>query len=109
DTDIFVANDQSPNYLFRNDGGRFTDVALAAGVAYGPDGSARAGMGVDAGDVDLDGREDLVVTHFADEPDGLFLAEGGGLFRDAAAAMGVARPPLLPLGLGGALTHHDPA
>jgi tetratricopeptide (TPR) repeat protein len=107
DTDIFVSNDQGPNYLFQNRGGRFQEVALAAGVAYGPDGAARAGMGVDAGDLDLDGREELVVTNFADEPAGLFLAEGGGLFRDAASELGVAGPTLLPLGFGVVFTDFD--
>jgi hypothetical protein len=53
DDDVFVANDEWANFLFQNDGrGRFRDVALEWNVAYGPDGRARAGMGVDAGWID---------------------------------------------------------
>jgi hypothetical protein len=107
DADVFVANDQGPNYLWRNDGGRFTDVALVAGVAYGPMGTARAGMGVDAADIDGDGREDIVVTNFADEPDGLFLAESGGFFQDVAEPLGVAGPTREPLAFGVVLFDHD--
>ncbi len=48
--DLFVANDTQPNKLFRNNGnGSFTDVGVAAGVAFGETGVARAGMGVGRG------------------------------------------------------------
>ena len=58
--DIFVANDSVPNVLFRRTGPwRYEDVALLAGVAVASDGTARAGMGVDAADYDGDGRLDL--------------------------------------------------
>jgi enediyne biosynthesis protein E4 len=47
--DVFVANDSVPNFLFRNQGdGRFTEIALPAGVAVATDGQPRAGMGTDA-------------------------------------------------------------
>lgn len=74
DTDVYVAADSSPNQLFVNDGrGRFTDVAFSAGVALSPEGAAEAGMGVAAGDVDLDGRLDFAVTNFSGEPTALYL------------------------------------
>ena len=58
--DVFVANDAVPNFLFHNDGkGRFSEVALAAGVAVGRDGKARAGMGTEFADYNGDGRLDL--------------------------------------------------
>ena len=107
DQDIFVANDNSPNYLWRNDGARFTDVALSAGVAYGPEGDARAGMGVDARDLNGDGLEDLVVTHCENESDALFLSQGVGLWRDAAREWGIAGPTLAPLGFGVLLEDFD--
>ena len=59
--DLFVANDTMPNFLFVNrGGGKFEEMGLAAGVAYGNDGNPRAGMGVDSADYDNDGRMDLV-------------------------------------------------
>jgi enediyne biosynthesis protein E4 len=62
--DLLVANDTEPNFLYRNNGdGTFTDVALVAGVAYGENGKALSGMGVDFGDYDRDGFLDIFVTN----------------------------------------------
>ena len=55
--DLFVANDTEPNKLYKNNGnGTFTDEGVAAGVAFSESGTARAGMGADAGDFDGSGR-----------------------------------------------------
>lgn len=83
--DIFVANDTTPNFLFRNQGdGRFSETALAAGVAYNPDGRASSSMGVDFRDYDNDGREDLFVTVLTNERFLLFRNIGAGQFTDAS-------------------------
>src|SRR5262249_2674768 len=66
--DLFVANDSSANFLFRNLGGmRFEEVGHFAGVAGNASGAYQAGMGVAAGDLDGDGRIDLAVTNFYGE------------------------------------------
>jgi enediyne biosynthesis protein E4 len=79
--DIYVANDLTPNFLFLNNGdGTFREHGAFAGVAYGEHGIARAGMGVDCGDYDNDGRMDLFVTNFENEPNSLFRNEGAGWF-----------------------------
>jgi hypothetical protein len=84
DLDVFVANDTVPNFLFRNDGkGRFTEVALRAGVAFNDDGRALSSMGVDFRDLDNDGRPDLFVTALANETYPFYRNIGGGLFEDA--------------------------
>ncbi len=71
--DILVANDLQPNYLYRNNGdGTFTDIGLRAQIAYGPDGRARAGMGIDTGCVGDDGRLSIAVGNFSGEPVSLF-------------------------------------
>jgi hypothetical protein len=63
-SDLFVANDTMPNFLFVNKGaGKFEDEGLAAGVAYSEAGRPRSGMGVDAGDFDGDGWQDLFVAN----------------------------------------------
>ena len=67
-SDLFVANDTMPNFLFVNrGGGKFEEVGLAAGVAYSDAGSPRSGMGVDAGDFDGDGWQDLFVANIDQE------------------------------------------
>jgi hypothetical protein len=108
DSDIYVACDQVPNLLFRNDGGgAFKEVGLLANVAYSEEGESQAGMGVDAGDIDLDGRPDIVVTNFADERNALYRNEGGGFFAERSAAFGLGGPSLVPLGFGVLLIDHD--
>jgi hypothetical protein len=96
--DLFVANDTQPNRLFRNNGnGTFTDQGVAAGVAFGETGVARAGMGVDAGDYSGSGRPSLVIGNFSNEMLGLYHNEGGGLFVDEAPSSTVGQASLLTL------------
>ena len=100
DLDLFVANDETPNVLFRNDGGRLADIGLEAGVAYNGDGELEASMGVDAGDCDGDGDLDLYVTNFYGETNTLYLNSGDGIFIDATAERGLAAPTVGYLGWG---------
>lgn len=75
--DLFVANDGTPNHLWINLGGaRFAESALMAGVAIDQDGAPKAGMGVDAADLDDDGDNDLVVMNLDTESDSFFRNEG---------------------------------
>lgn len=88
--DIFVASDQMPNLLFAGlGGGRFDERALAAGVAMGTEGRAYAGMGVDAADYDNDGRIDLVITNYENEPTSLYRNRGGLAFDDESRRSGL--------------------
>ena len=100
DLDLFVANDETPNVLFRNEGGRLADIGLEAGVAYNGDGELEASMGVDAGDCDGDGDLDLYVTNFYGETNTLYLNSGGGTFIDATSEHGLAAPTVSYLGWG---------
>ena len=71
--DLFVANDQQANNLYRNLGnGRFEDVALQENVAFGENGRAQANMGIAVGDYDGDGDLDFADTTFATEPRTLY-------------------------------------
>ena len=108
DVDLFVANDTTPNLLFRNDGnGGFTDSALLAGVAYNADGDEEAGMGVDFGDVDNDGDADLIVTNFFAETNTLYRNDGNGGFTDYTVLAGLASPTLHFVGFGTRFFDYD--
>lgn len=101
DLDVYVANDKVMNLLFVNDGaGRFQENALFAGVGFDENGRAQAGMGVDAGDVNRDGRMDLFVTNFSGESNTLYQNEGAGFFTDVTFAAGLGEPSLDYLGFG---------
>ena len=89
--DLFVARDASPNLLLINKhNGTFEDAAMSAEVALNMDGNARAGMGVDAGDVTGNGWPALVVTNFNDEQHALFVHPGKFPFEDRTTPSGLA-------------------
>jgi hypothetical protein len=99
--DLFVANDTQPNKLYRNQrDGTFKDVALEAGVALSVDGKARAGMGVDAGDIDSSGRTALAITNFENEMIGVYVQNPSGAFEDLAVRSGVGPRSRGTLGFG---------
>ncbi len=87
--DIFVANDNTPNFLYHNNhDGTFSEVALNAAVAFGQNGNAAASMGGDWGDFDHVGRLHLIVPAMG--YNALYHNEGGGLFEDMAVEAGLA-------------------
>ncbi|HUP79893.1 MAG TPA: CRTAC1 family protein [Pirellula sp.] len=88
DTDIFVANDSTSNYLWENDGtGKFSNIALLAGVAFDHRGDPQGNMGVDAADFDGDLFLDLHVTTYAKQYTLLFRHDQQG-FYDATREAG---------------------
>ena len=90
-TDLFVARDASPNLLLINKhDGTFVDAGLAAEVALNMDGNARAGMGVDAGDITGSGWPSFVITNFNDEHHALFMNPGHFPFEERTAQSGLA-------------------
>ncbi len=106
--DLFVANDSTPNFLYHNRGhGQFESVGLLSGVAVNAEGRAQAGMGVDAGDYDNDGRLDLVLTTFAHDTKTLYRNLGNALFEDVSRATGLAAPSFEPMGWGVAFFDAD--
>jgi enediyne biosynthesis protein E4 len=106
--DVFVANDTMPNFLFHNDGNmRFTETGLVSGIAVGADGRARAGMGIDTGDYDGDGRLDVVITNLDFEMHTLLHGLERGLFAYASAESGIGFPTLPFVGFGVAFLDYD--
>ena len=106
--DLFVANDSTPNYLYRNRGdGAFQDESYASGAALDEAGHEQAHMGVAVGDYDNDGRDDLHVTNFADDYNVLYHNDGGGLFTDVSYRAGIALPTIPFLGWGTSFLDYD--
>ncbi|MEO1370550.1 MAG: VCBS repeat-containing protein, partial [Acidobacteriota bacterium] len=101
DLDLYVANDSTRNFLYRNGGdGRFEDVAIYAGAAFNDRGETEASMGVDAGDFDGDGRLDLFMTHLDFESNTLYRNTGNSLYLDSSAVSGLATPSATRVGFG---------
>ncbi|HVT91501.1 MAG TPA: CRTAC1 family protein [Bryobacteraceae bacterium] len=89
--DVFVTNDNMPNFLFHNRGnGTFEETALLAGVALREDGKPVASMGTDFRDYDNDGLPDIAVTALAHETFPLFRNSGKGSFADATYSSHIA-------------------
>ena len=108
DVDLYVANDLTPNFLYRNNGdGTFTDVALLTGVAYSEDGKAESSMGVDFGDYDRDGYMDLIVPNFQGEATRLYRNTGDGFFADESATSGIGAATRAYVGWGVGFLDYD--
>lgn len=94
--DIALANDEVAGNLFENRGrGYFRDVGMGSGTALDSAGKAHGGMGIDWGDYDNDGRLDLYITTYENEPKSLYHNLGNGSFMDNSSLIGLedtARP-----------------
>ncbi len=107
DTDIYVANDGTMNFLYENRRGHFAEIGLQAGTRYNEDGRAEAGMGVDFGDYDNDGYQDIFVTNFGFETNTLYRNSEGTYFTDVSAEVDLAEPTYDPLGFGTKFLDYD--
>ena len=108
DMDLFVANDRTPDRLYRNEGdGTFTDIGLMTGVALSEHGMSMSSMAPIFGDINNNGWFDLVVTNFHDEPNMLFLNDGDGFFSDATYQWGFGAQGLSYLSWGADFADFD--
>jgi hypothetical protein len=88
--DLFVANDSDPNFLFLNQGdGTFKESAVERGVAFNGDGRAQSNMGVAVGDIDNQGRLNILTTTFFNDYFPLFKQDKSGVFDDASTSAGL--------------------
>lgn len=99
--DFVVANDGERDLLYENNGdGTFQEIGTKSGIAYSEYGEARAGMGIDVGDVENNGQETIFVGNFSKEMIGVYRYNGNGWFIDRAAVSKIGRPSLLRLTFG---------
>ena len=101
--DLAVANDSTPNYLYRNrHNGTFEDVGYGSGFALSEDGREQASMAIAVGDYNRDGKVDLFTTTFSDDYKTLYRNDGGGNFSDVTYRAGLGDPtvPFLAWGAG---------
>jgi len=107
-TDIYVANDGRENLLWVNGGdGTFENMGPLSGSSVSVSGEPEGSMGVDAGDVDNDGDEDLLVTHLPAEGSNLYVNNGRGLFEDLSVSSGIGLLSLRHTGFGTAFLDFD--
>jgi hypothetical protein len=98
--DLVVTNDRMPNALFRNRrDGTFQEIGMKSGIAYSSDGIARAGMGVDVGDFDGDGKPDIIISNFEAEGIALFHSQAS-MFEDESGMRGLYEPSYKFVGFG---------
>jgi hypothetical protein len=105
--DLYVANDSTPNFLYRNNRDRtFKEVAFPAGVAVSEDGAEQGSMGVALGDYLNNGRLSLFVTNFSEEYNDLYRHDGDH-FTDVSFSSKTAPSSLRYVGWGTAFFDYD--
>jgi hypothetical protein len=117
--DLYVANDMTANFLFRNLGGEgggdaeggapgtFEEIGLLSGTAYNERGNAEAGMGVEVADLEGDGGSEIVVTHMDDQTNAVYGLSGPWVFADRRYATRLAEPSVGKVGFGVVAADYD--
>jgi hypothetical protein len=106
--DIYVGNDGQPNQLWINQkNGTFKEMGFLSGAAVSGQGNSEASMGIDAGDFDNDGDEDIFITNWLAQMNVIYVNMGNGLFEDRRAATGLGPPSLARTGFGTAWLDYD--
>jgi hypothetical protein len=83
--DLYVANDGTPNYLYKNNkNGTFSEIGAETGTSYSGAGIEQGSMGIAWGDYDNDGKPDIFVTNFDNEHNTLYKNLGSKGFLDVS-------------------------
>jgi enediyne biosynthesis protein E4 len=106
--ELLVADDSTPNYLYRNKGdGTFEDLSFESGYAVNHDGRETATMGIAAGDDRNNGRLDILDTDFSDDYKVLYRNDGDLNFSDSSYEAGVAKDTIPFLSWGDGFIDYD--
>lgn len=108
DLDYYVANDTTPNFLYRNEGlGRLQEHGLLSGTAFGATGEAEGSMGVDVGDFNGDGLPDLWVANYENQSFALYRNEGNCSFQHVSGVTGITAVGAQSVGFGTTFVDFD--
>lgn len=105
--DAYVGNDTVPNFLYRNTGKSFEDMGLMSGTALSDRGTPDGSMGVDIGDLNLDGLPDIWVANYESESFALYRNQGNFFFQHVSQPLGITAVGALFVGWGTALVDFD--
>lgn len=105
--DLYLGNDAVAGDLYHNERGRFRNLGATSGTAYKESGQVQSAMGVDFADYNGDGRPDLAVTTFQNEPTSLYANRGASRFDLVTEAAGLGAASRQALGFGARLADFD--
>ena len=106
--ELLVADDSTPNYLYRNKGdGTFEDLSFESGYAVNGEGRDTASMGIALGDYENNGRLDILNTTFSDDYKVLYRNEGDLSFTDVSRDVGLAVTTIPFLSWGDGFIDYD--
>jgi hypothetical protein len=107
-SDLVVANDSTPNFLYLNKGdGTFEDASYASGFALNENGRETASMGIAIGDYLNNGLLDLCTTTFSDDYNPIYRNDGDGNYTDVSYQAGIAEVTIPFLGWGAGFLDFD--
>jgi enediyne biosynthesis protein E4 len=106
--ELLVANDSTPNYLYRNKGdGTFENLSFESGYAVNGDGRETASMGIALGDYQNKGKLDILNTTFSDDYKVLYRNDGDLSFTDVSHEVGLAAATIPFLSWGDGFIDYD--
>lgn len=106
--DLFIANDMGPNSLFHNKrNGTFEEVGMISGTAVNSSGREMGNMTGAFGDYDRDGKLDLIVSRFGNQPLSVYQNQGEKGFWDVTWEVNVGRPSYAPVKWGTGFADFD--
>jgi hypothetical protein len=106
--DVYVANDTTPNLLYRNQGnGKLNEIGIISGTALSDSGTADGSMGIAVGDANRDGRPDLFVANYEAQFFALYQNLGETRFDHVSTRFGITNVGNLYVGFGTAFLDFD--